>query len=250
MSDAISSAVTGALYQEMRLNVLSNNLSNINTMGFKKDEMIFRLDNGTEPEGENSLQAISSDESEYFAGTIQVHTFIDFSQGEIMSTGNHFDLALNGKGFFCIETADGEQYTRKGNFTLNQERQLCTQEGFPVMGNSGKIVIEDQNIHIDEMGHIYVEGNSVDSLKIMDFPESSLIKKGDGVFSRIDERITGKPAEGVKVLQSYIERSNVDAITMMTEMIDTLRGFESYQKIIQFLNETTLKAINDVGQVA
>jgi flagellar basal-body rod protein FlgF len=251
MSVAISDVVAGALNQQMRLDILSNNLANINTIGYKKDEIIF----GSNPSEENqpgatSSSAAGSNEPEAFYGSLPARTFIDLSQGHLESTGNKLDVALSGDGFFCIETADGIQYTRKGNFIINEQKELCTTDGYKVMGKGGKITIENTDVSIDEKGNIFSKGMPIESLKIVDFDKSSLIKGGNGLFSKASEEVIEKPAEEVNVLQGYIEQSNVNAVKMMTEMIDTLRGYESYQKIIQFLGDTTAKAINEVGQTA
>lgn len=249
MNNGIGDVVNGALYQQMRLSVLANNLSNINTVGFKKDNIVYQPDANADAIDPNNLPATISYESEEFAGIVPASTYIDFTQGQLISTGNKLDVGLNGDGFFCIETLNGEQYTRKGNFTINEQNELCTQEGHPVLGEGGKIVIQSQDLQIDETGNIFVDGNTIDTLKILNFPQASLMKQGNGLFKPMNQSITGEPVENMTVQQGYIERSNVNAVKMMTEMIDTLRGFESYQKAMQFINETTLEAINDVGQV-
>jgi flagellar basal-body rod protein FlgF len=250
MSDAIRDAVTGAMHQQMRLEILSNNLSNINTFGYKKDEIVFGKPSEENVSVGDTSAGQGADEPEIFSGSFPARSYIDFSQGHLEPTGNKLDLALSGDGFFCIETPDGIQYTRKGNFIINEQKELCTTEGFKVLGNGGKITIEDANVSVDEKGNISSKGAPVESLKIVDFENSSLIKRGDGLFSKRDDEVKEKPVEEMSVLQGYIEQSNVNAVKMMTEMIDTLRGYESYQKIIQFLGETTSKAINDVGQAA
>jgi len=126
-----------------------------------------------------------------------------------------------------------------------------------VLGEGGKITIKStENPHkyakfaVDEQGNVAVDGKRVDSLQIVDFAESSrLSKAGDTLFKPPAAGPTPVNVEDVKVSQGFIELSNVDSITMMTEMIEVLRGYESYQKIIQSVDETYSQAINKVGSL-
>lgn len=251
MNQAMHEIVSGALVQEMRLNVLANNVSNINTLGFKGDSAFFQVSDLTEfTKGDSQEGSVSGMSGNAFS-SLPVGTFTNFSGGHLKSTGNALDLALDGNGFFCVETPEGVQYTRKGNFSLNQEGLLVTQNGLPVLGEAGTIRIDGRNVHVDTEGNIEVDGNIVDTIKILDFDQPYPLKKvADTSFVPNDPGITGNKAEGVNVRQGLVELSNVDAIKMMTEMIDVLRGYQSYQKVIQSLNDITLKSINEVGRLA
>jgi len=178
-------------------------------------------------------------------------TRTSFSPGQLKHTGNALDLGLDGNGFFCVKTPEGVQYTRKGNFSLNQEGVLSTQEGLPVLGNGGEIKIDGRDIVVDVEGNISVDGKQIDTIKIADFPQPYALEKvGDTLFVPIDPRVSEDIAEGVKVSQGFIELSNVDAVRVMTEMIEVLRAYESYQKVIRSVDEITSKAINEVGTLA
>jgi flagellar basal-body rod protein FlgF len=248
MTDSIGDVVAGALFQQLRLGTISNNLANANTIGFKKDGVIFDP-NGAATLSDTQAKPISTLDMELYASNIPARTFTDYEQGNLVTTGNKFDVAIDGKGFFCIETLEGNRYTRKGNFTLNDKKELCTDEGYPILGKDGKIIIDDSDFRIDEKGNILVDGNHLDTLKIVDFDPNSLIKKGEGQFVPINGEIQEKEAQNISIHQGYVEQSNVNTVKMMTEMIDTLRGYESYQKVISSLNESTLLAINKVGEV-
>jgi len=250
MSGAIQGVLNGALIQEMRLNVLANNISNINTVGFKEDKM-FRVDKSSGSKNESPKDSLTSGTLQVSSVGLPVGTFTNFSQGKIIHTGNRLDLALEGDGFFCVQTPWEVQYTRKGNFTLNMDGVLVTQDGLPVIGKAGKIQIDSQNIVVDTEGNIVQGGNIVDTIKIVDFPQPHTLQKaGSNLFATADPGGADTRPEGFKILQGFVEQSNVDAVNVMTEMIDVLRGYESYQKVIQSLNDTTLKAINDVGRLA
>ncbi len=246
MSGAIHLLAAGGIFYEKKLAVLANNISNINTVGFKRDQA-FQLSGLKEnPEG-SSIPGKSQNPFPI----IPFGTRTDFSPGPLKYTENALDLALDGNGFFCIETPEGIQYTRKGNFTLNEEGVLVTQEGLPVLGEGGNMEINGKNVVIDAEGNVSVDGNPVGTIKIVDFPQPyALNKAGSSLFALADPDIAENEAEEVIVRQGFVEFSNVDAIRVMTEMIEVLRGYESYQKIIQSINDVSLKAINDVGRLA
>lgn len=259
MSGAIYTATSGALAYQMRLEVLSNNLSNINTVGFKQDRTVFRayLPGSQNPITE-TLQTPPTSEAPGTLAPYQTSnslvafegTRTDFSPGQLRHTGNALDLAIDGNGFFCIQTQEGVQYTRKGNFTINQEGVLITQNGFPVLGEGGEIKIDGQDYIVDEEGNISVDGIQIDTFKIVNFTDPQNVKKvGNTLFASAGSSFTEEKAEQFKVSQGFIELSNVDAIKVMTEMIEVLRGFESYKKVIQSIDEVTSKAIDKVGRI-
>jgi flagellar basal-body rod protein FlgF len=259
--EAIYVAASGALVQEMRLEVLSNNLANIETVGFKEDRSVFSnyisgdQNRITSPDPD----LLDSEEPLTVFPYLPVNDYvkfegtkINFSQGSIRQTGNSLDFALEGKGFFCVETPAGvEQYTRKGTFQLNGEGKLVTQDGLTVLGNGGgDITINGKNVTVDEKGNISVDGTRGDTLKVVDFDQSySLIKAGNSLFIPADPAVTATEADGVKVSQGSIELSNVDPIKVMTEMIEVHRAFESYQKVIRSMDEVVSASINTVGSV-
>jgi len=246
MSGAIQLLAAGGIFYEKKLAVLANNLSNISTVGFKRDKA-FQLSGLKEnPEG----SPIPYKSQNPFP-IMPFGTRTDFSFGPMKQTGNALDLSLSGNGFFCIETPEGIQYTRKGNFTLNEEGVLVTQKGLAVLGEGGEIEIKGKNVVVDEKGNISVDGNQVGTIKIVDFPQPYALKKsGSSLFVLADPDIAENEAEEVDVRQGFVEFSNVDAITVMTEMIEVLRGYESYQKTIQSIDDVSSKAINDVGRLA
>ena len=248
MISALNEAVTGAMFQQMRLEVLSNNLANINTIGFKKDHIVFHTDSPEKEIDVDLKEALISGDLESSAACIPAKTFIDFSQGQVKFTENNLDVALGSEGFFCVETPDGTRYTRKGNFTLTEDGQLSTQEGFPVLGSGGPITITDPDFKVGENGSILDKGVMVDTLRIVSFEDEDLMKEGNGLFAKMNEDITEGEPENLRLMQGYIEQANVNPVKMMTDMIDTIRGFESYQKVIQYLSETSTSAINEVGE--
>jgi flagellar basal-body rod protein FlgG len=257
MSGEIYMAAVGALAYEKRLQIISNNLANSNTVGYKQDHGQFRIFNLSDvPEGstQNDIP-LNPAQTDLFWNKFNVYT--DHTSGSLKNTGNDFDLALVGKGFFCVQTPDGIHYTRKGDFTLDENGVLVTRNGWPVMGESGEISVdskENPNQHkkfsVDEEGNISVDGKQVDSLRLVDFPQPyNLNKVGEALFKSANYGPGQTQAEDIRVSQGFIELSNVDAVKMMTEMIEVLRGYESYQRIIRSVDEVNSKAINEIGQM-
>ncbi len=254
MSGEIYMAAAGALAYEKRLQIVSNNLANSNTVGYKQDHGQFQIIDLPEEPNQNGDE-LKTSQGDLFWNQFNVYT--DHTSGSLKNTGNDFDLALVGKGFFCVQTADGTRYTRKGDFTLNADGVLVTRNGWPVLGEGGEISVDGKgNPHqykkfsVSEEGNISVDGASVDRLRIVDFPQPYMLtKEGETLFKAADSGAGETPAEDIRVGQGFIELSNVDAVKMMTEMIEVLRGYETYQKIIRSIDEVNSRAINEIGKM-
>ncbi len=255
MNGSIYMSATGALAYEKRLQLLSNNLANVNTVGFKKDRGRFRAFDLSEMMTRNKKPAAwgQSQAPEYW---MEFSTFTDFSTGKLKKTDNPFDLALSGTGFFCVQTPDGVQYTRRGDFTLNENEVLVTQEGWPVLGKSGEIQIKmakpadnKREFSVSPDGFITVDGSQVDRLRIIDFTQSHALEKaGHNYYRALKPNALQDLDEDLKVSQGFLEMSNVDTIRMMTEMIEVLRGYESYQKMMRASDDMNARLINNVGK--
>ncbi len=257
MSGSIYMAATGALAYEKRLQLLANNLANANTVGFKKDRGRFRAFDLSEAISSKTLPVKSGQPqaAEYW---MAYSTYTDFSAGGMKKTGGPFDLALSGNGFFCVQTPDGVQYTRRGDFTVNADEVLVTQDGWPVLGQGGEIQIkltkpsdEKREFSVSEDGFVTVDGSQVDRLRIVDFTQSHALEKaGHNYYRALQPNALEELDEGLKVSQGFLELSNVDTIRMMTEMIEVLRGYESYQKMMRSVDDMNAKLISDVGRSA
>ena len=256
MSGDIYLAAAGALACEKRLQIISNNLANVNTVGFKMEQGYFKQFDPNDPALSTVQNAAGTEsQADLFWNNFNVYT--DYSSGPLKMTGNDFDLALEGDGFFCIQTPDGVHYTRKGDFTLNADGILVTRNGYPVLGEGGEITVKSNanpnqyaQFAVDEEGNVSVDGQQVDTLRIVKIADRSrLTKAGDTLFKPPAAGATEVGAENFRVSQGYIELSNVEVVKMMTEMIEVLRGYESYQKVIQAADESNARAINDVGKL-
>ncbi|MFZ0451533.1 MAG: flagellar basal-body rod protein FlgF [Desulfatiglandaceae bacterium] len=240
-------AVRACIKEEVRMDVISNNLANAGVVGFKRDRISFQ-NMLQDAEDANTTTASESD------GTVTDFSFVrvetDFGDGPTRNTGNTLDLAINGKGFFKVQTPEGVRYTRKGNFTTDAQGYLMTQEGNPVLGKGGSISISGKEILVDKTGRILVDGSEAGQLDLVDVSQpDKLIKVGGALFQAGDgnEEIP-LPMETV-VNQGYVENSNVNVAEEMVTMIHALRAFESYQKAIQMMDGLDSTATNQIGHL-
>ena len=247
MSQAMYAAVSGASNHQMRLDILTNNLANVNTTGFKKDDLYFHI-----PKDKKDLETTQAAQGfRVFPPAEPYETRTDFSTSPLRHTSNTLDLALDGEGFFCVQTPEGKRYTRRGDFSLTEDGKLMTKEGFSVLGKTGEITVKGKNIAVDEAGQITADGNPVDTIKVVSIGNPNRLKKVSGVlFAPQNDKVDEQEAKNVRVMQGFLETSNVNGVKTMTEMIDVMRGYESYQKVIQFLNDAAKKSINEVGKLA
>lgn len=244
MSGTIYKAAAGALLQQMRLDVLSNNLANVNTVGFKADQPEFRLDPKLAP-----APPISRDSRKLSPYIPPIQVGINFMSGQAIRTGNALDVALLGSGFFEVRTGDGLEYTRNGNLTVNADGVLSTSDGYPIMGEGGEISIQGAKVEIGANGDVVVDGNVLDRLKVVDFPRPYDLKKTSSTrFVPGNPDMRSQTAADYTISQGFVEASNVDAIRTMTEIIETTRVFESYQRVIRASDDATAKAVSEVGR--
>jgi flagellar basal-body rod protein FlgF len=278
MIRGIYNSASGMIAQQARIDVISNNLANVDKTAFKRDLTIFKAfpDMLIRRINENGLgitPAGSYDTMPYVGklGTgVEVNeVFTQFTQGSLQRTENNFDLALEGRGFFTVKAERGERYTRNGSFTINQDGILVNHLGYPVLGENGIIRVQKNNFMINERGEIIVNAalslepedlvgltnNSweepvvIDRLKIVDFENIREIKKeGDSLFRETEFSGPPLPPENVKVLQGFLEKSNVNIVREMVDMIEVQRSYEANQKSILAHDQALGRLINEVAR--
>lgn len=245
-------AVAGALAQDRKLEILTANLANVDTPGFKKSEPVFQtvlageLAQSTGAVADFSRSAVlplASDAMPWVASTV-----IDLSPGNIRRTGNPFDLAINGDGFFAVQTPQGEQYTRGGDFTRNSQGQLSTENGYPVLGKGGPIQLGQGNITVSPDGEVTAGGNTLGTLKVVTFKDPRLLVRGESGLLRLTSGTPQAAPEQTEVRQGYLEGSNVNVVDELSSMITTLRVFQSYEKVIQSQDNATARVM-DTGRI-
>jgi len=231
MDPSFYQLAAAAGYGEARMAILANNLANAATGGFKADQVTFS----------EALDAATG------APVIGATPYVDPAAGPVKQTGNPFDLAIDGDGYFVVESADGRQFTRDGAFRLSEDGTLVTRDGDPVQGSGGAIAIDPQaaSASVDGAGRVWVDGAQVAQLEIVTFPsESPPAKAGGNLFTGTGDTAVEDP----KVIPGALEGSNVSVIAEMTRMIEIARGYEAYQKLVQTLDATAGQT-NEVGTV-
>ncbi len=245
MFQGMINPVKGMLKEQMRMDVISSNLANASAYGYKKTRIAFQDVLETQKSTREAGQA-----GPHYASPSLVRTSIDFTQGDLHTTGNSLDLAIHGDGFFKVMTPDGIMYTRKGNFSLNTEGFLVTQDGDMVLGDGGPIQIEGTDIQVDGLGEISSDGNIVGNFALASFDNNDkLSAAGRAMFSNPEDEPEIAVPFTTRIEQGSLELPNVDIVEEMVSMIHSTRAFESYQKAVQILDEVNQRAINDVSRI-
>jgi len=236
-----------ALRQEM--DVIANNLANMTTTGFKGSRPMFEeyLSGKGEPV---SVDPASRGKVAFvnIKGTLR-----DTSQGPLESTGNPTDLALQGEGFFVVETENGPRYTRNGHFGLDTQGNLTTIDGLRVLGDGDRPITLPRTggvLTVSAEGSISVDGTPAGRLRLVEFDNrQALVAEGGNLFSSPSGN-DPVPAKATRVAQGVIEASNVQSISEMTRMIEVSRSYQSIQSIIGAQNDLERSAIQTLGKVA
>lgn len=258
MVKGLYTAYTGMINQEHRMDVLTNNLANVNTNGYKKEgatsqsfDSVFAYKIKDFSEGAQLVRRIGINNPGVKIG----EGYTDFSQGPIKTTGNPYDLALTDSGFFAVEFTNkaGEtsvKYTRDGNFTLTEDGRLVTQDGDAVLNQDGEAIQIDPLLEaqINTSGQIIQDGEVVDTIQITDFEDYNYLEHyGENYFQSIDGAVEKEAS--AQVYAGYLETSNVSAVTEMVNMITVQRAYESNQKVITTIDSTLDIAANQLGKL-
>jgi flagellar basal-body rod protein FlgG len=231
MSDAFASAYS-ALEARMKIfDVIANNLANTETVGFKRDfGRILHAEEG-----------------------FDVGTAVDFSPGDLIPTKNPLDVAINGSGFFAVQTPRGERYTRNGSFSLSDKGDLVTKDGMAVLStNNSPIHIGEGEIGIQDNGVITVDGNEIATLKIVGFKNANMLEK-EG-FHRFAWKGAPQDMENVpepRVASGNLEHSNVNGVDEMVHLMAAYRDFESVQRTVKTLmTDMNTRLIQELGKLS
>lgn len=240
-------AASGMIAESLRNDTIANNLANANTAGYKQDIAV------TKDFNTMLIQRVRDGEEQPVIGTLGTGVITDqtvtqYEAGKMQHTGNELDLALDGKGFFVVKTPQGLRYTRNGTFTRNAQGELVNSAGYPAMGQSGVIKLQDGSLSISEDGMIQIDDSQVDRLLLVDFADyKNLVKQGDSLFY-VPETAGNTVVTG-RVRQGFIEQSNVNVVTEMVNLIAGYRAYEVNAKAIQAHDQLLDKAVNEVGRV-
>lgn len=238
-----------------KFDVIANNIANTDTTGYKKDSVI------TQSFSEELMKRLDDPAPNQLShankvGKISLGVFVDtivtdFTSGAITSTGNNFDFAIAGDGFFTVNAMDengqySEKYTRDGTFTT-RNGMLVTRDGYAVLGEKGNITLPDGELYINETGMVYVDGEFIDRLRMVSFNDNqSLRKYKDSLYSTTDDSEIA-PFKGT-VQQGALEASNVNPVREMVDMITINRLYEANQRVITTIDNTLNRSVNDIAR--
>ncbi len=255
MIKGLYTAATGMNVQSKKMDVISNDLANVNTTGYKKDTTVITSFQETLMKRINDMQHNQPNNGRIGSmslGAKVAEVYTQFTQGSVRNTGEITDLAIQGDGFFVVNTPNGEAYTRDGNFSINQNGDLVTSEGYSVMGQAGAISFGEDflsqggNVVIKENGEVYLDSEYIDTLDLANFADTrALTKMNDNLYSSTAPRteFTGS------LIQGFLETSNVNSVTAMVDMITVSRTYEANQKVLQTHDTLLGKAVNDLANV-
>ena len=230
-----SLGVVGLFRQEKRYDIIANNLSNVQTVGYKKDVPVFH---------KVFSEALSSSLAEDPVESVTV-----FQQGDLQPTGNPLDMAIEGEGFFKVKTPNGIRYTRAGNFNLNQDGVLIQSNGYPVLGGDREITLRGTKVVIGNDGTVSVDGSNQGKIDMVTFPDlNGLMKEGQTLFKLATEQKEIQPQQS-QIQQGSLEGSNVNALGEMIQMIDSLRTVQFCSKLVQAEDDMNNRAVNDLAKV-
>ena len=266
MIRGLYTGASGMVAQMHRLDAIANNLANVDLVGYKEDIPVLKsfpeiLLRRMDDDGVVKLGFASIDKAPVVGrlgtGVEENEVYTDFAQGSVQRTENPFDFALEGKGFLTVSKDGEERYTRNGSFLINDQSYLVNKEGDFVLGERGPIRLKANNFTVDQDGNVWQNSDLaadpqrlvspeendwqgielVDRLKIVDFDRTRYLRKqGDSLWNETEE---SGPARVVpegqrpKVLEGFLEKSNVNVVTEMVRMIEVNRTYEANQRLIQ-----------------
>jgi flagellar basal-body rod protein FlgG len=258
MVKGLYTAFTGMVNSQKRLDVVSNNIANSQTYGYKKE--------GCTTQSFDAMYAIKIKDRTVGhlnenVGSVSLgvkigETYRNFEQGAFITTEAKYDFALSGKGFFNIEFTDKQgntsvMYTRDGSFQLDKDGYLLTKDGDYVLGASGGPIVIPTNttqVAVDELGNITADGEYIDAFALTDFEDYNYLEKyGENMFRAVDGATETDEVEA-RVNQGYVEASNINPVQEMVEMITIAREYESGQKVINSIDEMLGRMI-DISEI-
>ncbi len=257
MVRGLYTAYTGMVNEQKRLDIISNNLANSATVGYKAENVTSRAFKDVIA---TKIRDGSNGYVDVPIGTMNLgvkigETYVDWTQGSLRETDNTYDIAIQGDGFFAVNVTDANgneetMYTRNGKFTITSEGYVVDCDGNHLQGAGGDVQIPTDavDVAIKNDGSIYADGVLVDTIALADFEDYNYLDLyGENMFRALDGA-QQKNATGA-MLQGFTEQSNANVIDQMVSMITITRAYEAGQKMIQTQDTLIGKAVNDVGKV-
>ncbi len=260
-------AATGMITESCRTDVIANNLANANTTGFKRDDavssdfkpmLMHRIDDLSRQQRDvTTFKGFSLYQNAPIIGELGMGSKVDevatdFSQGSFQTTGNPFDLAISGEGYFLIDTPQGQRYTRDGNFYRSSSGRLVNVSGYNVLDERGRpidIPEEATTIIVGATGNITADGNPVARLGLFQFEggRRAMIKLGDNLYRPNGNNPRRTNATG-EIQQGILERSNTNVVSEMVNLIANYRSYEANSRAVVTQDSMLEKSVSEVGR--
>lgn len=226
-TNGMTSAAAALQMLERRQQVLANNLANVSTRGFKAETPFSRMMG-------NALATTD--------------TSLDQAQGNLTETHNPLDLAVDGNGFFVVQTPAGERFVRNGTFALDRERRLVDGQGNPVLGEGGPVTLPTGIVEVDSTGLISVNGKPQQRLRLEKVANASELQHEGGTHFVPDATRQALAPEQRMVKQGFVEESNVNSMTAMTDMLAVLHRYGAAQKTLSTIDSARGIAVNELAK--
>lgn len=244
MDNALYVGLSRQMTLRRQLDIVANNIANANTVGFKTEDLMVRT--------EQAAPAKTLDGKATVKFVLDSGVARDFTQGALTKTGGDFDLAIEGKGFFKVQTAGGERYTRDGRFTTNPEGQLVSQQGYPVLDEGGGQITIDPTlgpVTVGKDGIVSQGATRVGRIALVRPDDmASLAKDGDNLY-RNTSNTTLQPVTDAQVQQGMLEASNVNSVVEITRLIEIQRAYEGVAKMMDNTAELSRSAVERLGKL-
>jgi len=269
--------VSAAIAQQKNVETIANNVANANTPGFKRDQLVFKeqltaIENGL---AETNLPEKEWKPEDFYRTYNTEDSFVkvegsysNFEQGQLTPTGNQFDIALKGPGLLEVLTPNGSRYIRKGSLSVNSDGKLVTDHGYLILSKappptlnpdgtlnfstpleSRAIMLGNNKLTISQNGDVFAGDAKISELAITEFNQpSKLQKEGNSLFINNDLQNIKLGTYTTTTHQGFVEQSNVNAISEMSQLINANRNFESIQRVIKTYDSLSSKAVNELGK--
>ncbi len=242
MENALLIGLSRQMTLQHKMGVIANNMANVNTAGYKRDELLFeehlmpvaRMSDATPQDARLSF-------------VLDPSMYRNFEQGGFVQTGNDLDVAISGDAWFVVQTPKGDRYTRNGEFKINADGQLTMASGDPVLGEGGPITFAqgETGIEIASDGTISTNLGQRGKLRLVHFADNDVLKKEGALMFSTDT--APQAAEDATVAQGIIENSNVQPVVELTRMIETVRAYTSISQILERTQQLRQDAIERLG---
>ena len=245
MDNVLYVGLSRQMVLEHEIDVISNNVANVDTTGFKVESLMVQTDAEHLPVDPTS-PLLANVNFPLDAGVAR-----DFSQGELKATGGALNLAVQGQGFFKVQTANGERYTRDGAFTMDAQGQIVTAAGDPVQGDGGPVTLDPLKgaPSISADGTVSQQGQVVGKIALVNFSSlAALSKDGNGLYNN-NTNLQPQPATA-QIRQGMLEQSNVQGITQITRLIEVSRAYENISQMMDQTAQLSSSAIDRLGKIS